>query len=75
MNINNYTEKTYVNIDYTFKKKLIPKKIHYCWFGKKEIPDYVTIHSIQLFYGIKLLNNFVKRKTSYYNYTSIVITF
>lgn len=37
--INNYTEKTYVNIDYTFKKKLIPKKIHYCWFGKKEIPD------------------------------------
>lgn len=27
------------SILYTEKKNIIPKKIHYCWFGKKEIPD------------------------------------
>ena len=37
--IKNYTEESCVNIDYTAKKELIPKKIHYCWFGQKEIPD------------------------------------
>lgn len=37
--IRNYTERAYVNIDYTSKKRLIPKKIHYCWFGQNDIPD------------------------------------
>lgn len=37
--IKNHTEETCVNIDYTAKKQLIPKKIHYCWFGQNEIPD------------------------------------
>lgn len=37
--IKNHTEKTCINVDYTSKKQLIPRKIHYCWFGKKELPE------------------------------------
>ena len=27
------------NVGKRTKESLIPKKIHYCWFGKGEIPD------------------------------------
>lgn len=37
--IRHYTEHFEVNIENSSKKELIPKKIHYCWFGGSEIPD------------------------------------
>lgn len=37
--IRNYTEHQEVNIENNCEKELIPKKIHYCWFGGLEIPD------------------------------------
>jgi len=36
-----YTEHTKIHIENRPIKKIIPKKIHYCWFGGKEMPiDY-----------------------------------
>lgn len=34
--LNYYKEQRF---DFTEGKPIIPKKIHYCWFGKKEIPE------------------------------------
>lgn len=37
--IRHYTEHSQISFIHNYKEQLIPKKIHYCWFGGKEIPE------------------------------------
>ena len=37
--IEEYIEHTEINIENRPTKEVIPKKIHYCWFGGKEVPE------------------------------------
>lgn len=37
--IRHCTEYQKISIDYSDKTEIIPKKIHYCWFGGSEMPD------------------------------------
>ena len=36
--IRHYTEYTDIKIEHRREEELIPRKIHYCWFGGKELP-------------------------------------